>query len=92
MAMIKDNFQQQQQLQDKQTTEINDLKSLVLNLTKRLESNNVSNSSDPTNMPTGSQSSVIVVTFQSIRTKYFTPEILGSFFGEITTNTCKLIR
>ena len=76
--------------QDSQSAELSDLKRLVesnfLNLVNF--STNRSNS-DPYNMPIGSKSKV---SFQTITKKYFTFEILESFFGDVTTQTCKMIR
>ena len=97
MNMLKVQQQHHQDLQtslqhhqDSQSAELSDLKRLVesnfLNLVNF--STNRSNS-DPYNMPIGSKSKV---SFQTITKKYFTFEILESFFGDVTTQTCKMIR
>jgi len=96
MDMIKENIEQQQHNQNVQTTisaELNDLKKLVQRFENHLlslESNIIGSNSDPRNMPLGGSQSK--VNFQSITRKCFTSEKLESYFGDITTKICKLIR
>ena len=87
--LIKDNMQQQQQNQDKQTNinaELNDnLKSLMQRFENHflnLESKNGSNS-DPCSKKHDSDDPK-KVSFQSITKQYFTPKILEFHFGDFT--------
>ena len=97
MKLLKEQQQHHQDLQtylqhhqDLQSSELADLKRLVESNFLNLENtSNRSNSDHPYYMPIGSKSKV---SFQTITKKYFTLEILEPFFGDITIQTCKMIR
>ena len=78
-----------QQNQDLQSSEFSDLKRLVESNFLNLENTSNRSNSDPYNMPIESKSKV---SFQTITKKYFTFETLESYFGNITAQTCKMIR
>ena len=96
MKLLKEQQQHNQDLQTKlqhhqdlQSAELSDMKRFMERNLLNLENTSNRSNSDPYNMPIGSKSKV---SFQSITKKYFTLEILESFFGDVTTQTCKMIR
>jgi hypothetical protein len=96
MKLLKEQQQHHQDLQtylqhhqDSQSSELADLKRLVESNFLNLENTSNRSNSDPYYMPIGSKSKV---SFQTITKKYFTLEILEPFIGDITIQTCKIIR
>ena len=96
MKLLKEQQQHNQDLQtnlqhhqDLQSAELSDMKRFMERNLLNLENTSNRSNSDPYNMPIiGSKSKV---SFQSITKKYFTLEILESLFGDVTTQTCKMI-
>jgi len=84
--LLSQHQMQQDQLQNNIREELTDLKRLILNLEKQ-SNNETSNNQQADD---GGQNKE--EPFQKIFQKYFTSEILSTYYGDITSHICALIR